>query len=266
MTWGVTAITTGHAGRPALEEVTLAVEPCSVAAVVGGDGAGKTTLLRLLAGLVVPDRGEVSIPDRRRIGYVPASGGVYSDLTVLENLEFLASAHRISDPDGAAAPLLRSAGLTAFTNRLAGRLSGGMRRKLAVIGAMLHRPDLLVLDEPTTGIDPSGRSELWRLIAASAAAGSAVVLSSAYLDEAERANTVLVLHEGRALVSGPPAAVRASMPGAVVETDRPGDASRSWRRGGRWREWLPEGSAQASPPDLEDVVIVASLARAGEQP
>jgi ABC-2 type transport system ATP-binding protein len=134
-----------------------------------------------------------------------------------------------------------------------------MRRKLALITAMLHTPDLLILDEPTTGVDPVSRSELWRLLASVASGGAAVVVTSAYLDESERASTVAVLQNGRCIVTGTPDDVRASMPGAVVDVAEPSDRSRAWRLGRQWREWIPQGSADGVAPELEDVVIVAAL-------
>lgn len=259
MTWRVEGLTVRFGATTALDHVDLAAEPGRVAAVVGGDGAGKTTLLRVLAGLPAPTEGRMSIPDADRIGYVPASGGVFNDLTVAENLEFVADGYGVGDAARRAAPLLSRTGLEPFTQRLAGDLSGGMRRKLAVIGALVHRPDLLVLDEPTTGIDPVSRSDLWRLIAAAATRGAAIVVSSAYLDEAERAESVLVLHDGREVISGDPEEVRSSLPGAVVDVTVPQEPSRAWRRGTGWREWYPSGHPEAARPTLEDVVIVAAL-------
>lgn len=263
MTWGVSDLTVTFGDRIALDAVGLQTRTTAVTAVVGGDGAGKTTLLRVLAGLPIPHRGIVTVPARREIGYVPASGGVFTDLTVAENLEFSGSVYRVGDPRSTAAPLLERTGLAPFPDRLAGDLSGGMRRKLSVIMAMLHQPDLLILDEPTTGIDPVSRSDLWRLIAAAATGGAAVVVASAYLDESERASSVLVLHEGRTVVTGTPAEVRATMPGVVVDVERPTDPARAWRRGRVWRQWLPDAATSDMPPDLEDVVIVAALAEMG---
>ncbi|MBM3695330.1 MAG: ABC transporter ATP-binding protein [Actinobacteria bacterium] len=264
MTWGVAGLAVWFGARCALEGIDLEVPEGQITAVVGGDGAGKSTLLRVMAGLVPPSRGAVRLPDRRQLGYLPTRAGGFGDLTVEENLEFVASAARLHRSTPRVDELLQRTGLASFRRRLARDLSGGMRQKLGVSLALLPSPRLLVLDEPTTGIDPVSRSDLWRLIAAAAAQGTAVLASSAYLDEAERAAWVLVLHEGRTLVAGPPAEVTGTLPGAVVEVDAPADPARAWRRGSRWREWRPEGDPAAVAPGLEDVVIVASLAAGAE--
>ena len=198
--WGVHDLSVQYGRHAALEHVTLHLRPGEVAAVIGGDGAGKTTLLRALAGVVRPASGQVRRPDRRRIGYVAGASGVYEDLSVDENFEFVAAAYGLtgSARDERTAELMARTGLTGTGGRLAGRLSGGMRQKLAFALAMLHEPELLVLDEPTTGVDPVSRADLWRLIAAAAAAGAAVVVSTTYLDEARRAAYVLLLEDGRA--------------------------------------------------------------------
>ena len=197
--WGVRDLTVRYGRHTALECVTLEMHPGEVAAVIGGDGAGKTTLLRALAGVVGPASGRVMRPDRRRIGYVAGASGVYDDLSVDENIEFVAAAYGLtgSARDERVAELLARTGLTGTGGRLAGRLSGGQRQKLAFALALLHEPDLLVLDEPTTGVDPVSRADLWRLIAAVAAAGAAVVVSTTSLDEARRAANVLLLEDGR---------------------------------------------------------------------
>jgi len=274
--WGTEAVSVRYRRVLALADVSLRARPGEVTAVVGGDGAGRTTLLRCLAGAVPPGGGRVFRPGPERIGYAPEGSGVYPDLSVAENLAFRAAAYRMPAATARqrAAELTGRLGLAAARDRLAGQLSGGMRQKLGVIAAMLHRPDLLILDEPTTGVDPVSRSGLWWLIARAAADGAAVVMATSYLDEAERAAGVLVLDAGTELASGTPARIIATMPGALRVTDDrpPGAAGRSWRRGGRWRVW--EDSAAAVPaaekvtPDLQDAVIVASLARetAGGQP
>ena len=198
--WGVRDLTVRYERRTALDAVTLEVGPGDVAAVIGGDGAGKTTLLRALAGVVHPDGGRVLRPDRRRIGYVAGAAGVYDDLSVDENIAFVAAAYGLDrrTRDERVAGLLARTGLAGTGGRLGGRLSGGMRQKLAFALAMLHEPELLVLDEPTTGVDPVSRAELWQLIAGAAASGAAVVVSTTYLDEARRAAKVLLLEDGRA--------------------------------------------------------------------
>ena len=271
--WGATQVKVAYGERLALDGVSLRVLPGLVTAVVGGDGSGRTTLLRCLAGGITPASGEVRRPPAIRIGYLSAGSGTYPDLSVMENLLFRASAYGVPPAQARqrAAGYLERAGLTAAADRLAGQLSGGMRQKLGVIATLLHQPDLLVLDEPTTGVDPVSRADLWWLITRAASGGAAVVLATSYLDEAERAAAVLALDAGRPLAVGTPAQIVAAMPGWVREaTERPAGpaARRAWRRGGRWRVWEPPEPAGAGPaadgrvpPDLQDAVVVAALAR-----
>ena len=163
------------------------------------------------------------------------------------------------------AEYLDRAGLAPAAGRLAGQLSGGMRQKLAVIAAMLHHPELIVLDEPTTGVDPVSRSGLWWLIARAAAEGCAIVLATTYLDEAERCASVLVLDSGVALTAGTAEDIVAAMPGSLRSSpQRPEGAAaeRSWRRAGQWRTWEPDrGDGHVLLPDLQDAVTVAALSR-----
>ncbi len=270
--WGTEDVSVRYGSTMALDHVWFRAEPGQVSAVVGGDGAGRTTLLRCLAGALAPTSGRVRRPAPMATGYLSAGSGTYPDLSVAENLAFRAAAYRIP-PETArqrGAELLARAGLDQVTGRLAGQLSGGMRQKLGVIAAMLHRPDLLVLDEPTTGVDPVSRADLWLLIARAAADGAAVVLATSYLDEAERAHHVLVLDAGSELASGTADQIVAAMRGTLTVADtRPaGEAGkRAWRREGRWRIWDPgadgggEGGRDAVRPDLQDAVTVAALAR-----
>jgi len=267
--WGATALRLRYAGAVALHDVSLAVPPGQVTAVVGGDGAGKSSLLRCLAGAIRPDSGEVRGPGPLHTGYLPASSGLYPDLTVTENLQFRARGYGVAETAAREriAMLTERAGLAAARDRLVGELSGGMRQKLGVIAALLHEPDLVILDEPSTGVDPVSRSGLWSLIASAAASGAAVVLATTYLDDAQRAAWVLVLDAGRQIAAGTPEQIVAAMPGAIVETaTRPAgaDSARSWRRGARWRTWYPPGTplpdAQTAA-DLQDAVTVAALAR-----
>jgi ABC-2 type transport system ATP-binding protein len=269
--WGAWSLRLRYPGGVlALDDVSLAVPAGQVTAVVGGDGAGKTSLLRCLAGAIRPDSGAVRGPGPERTGYLPASSGLYPDLTVTENLKFHASAYglRAAAAQPRIAELTERAGLAAARGRLAGQLSGGMRQKLGVIAALLHEPDLLILDEPSTGVDPVSRSGLWSLIASAAASGAAVVLATTYLDDAQRAAQVLVLDAGRELAAGTPEHIVAEMPGSVVAAPTPPagvGAARAWRRGASWRVWSPaDGSAASGDPvtaDLQDAVTVAALAR-----
>jgi ABC-2 type transport system ATP-binding protein len=277
-TYGADELFAAYGKTVALSAVSLVAPASQVTAVVGGDGAGKTTLLRCLAGTLAPGAGTVRRPAKERIGYLPASTGIYPDLTVSENLDFRATAYKMSRAAGRerAARFLEQAGLAGAAGRLAGQLSGGMRQKLGVIAALLHSPDLLVLDEPTTGVDPVSRSGLWWLIARAAAEGCAVVLATTYLDEAERCSSVLALDAGHVLATGTADEIVAAMPGSLRAVQgRPDglDAARAWRRGGQWRVWEPDGPGEgpalentAIKPDLQDAVTVAALARQPERP
>lgn len=269
--WGAEDVCVSYGPVAALDRVSLAAVPGQVTAVAGGDGAGKSTLLRCLAGTQPPGAGQVRVPGARLTGYLPASSGTYPELTVAENLAFRAAVYGL--PPAAAreraAELTGQAGLAGARDRLAGQLSGGMRQKLGVICALLHAPDLLILDEPTTGVDPVSRSGLWRLIAGAVAGGAAVVVATTYLDEARRAASVLVLDAGRVLASGPPEQIIAGLAGTITApaaAPGPAELPRSWRRAGAWRVWVPPGAAappgQPVAPDLQDAVTVAEIGRA----
>lgn len=264
MTWGINQLTVRYGDTVALDNVTLAVKAGTVHAVVGGDGAGKSTLLRILAGIGLEADGSVALPDPGRTGYVPPEGGVFGDLSASENMEFIADAYRLSNWRDRSEYLLDRAGLGEFGDRLGGKLSGGQRRKLAGSMALLPNPQLLVLDEVTTGVDPVSRMDLWRLIAGAAADGAAVVVATSYLDEAERAGSVFLLHRGTILASGEPSTIIAGLQGTVTDVAEPRDRDRAWRKGRRWRQWDPTGIK--TPGDelrLEDVAIVAELLAEG---
>jgi ABC-2 type transport system ATP-binding protein len=263
--WGVDRVTVRYRDRLALDGVSLSVGAGMVTAVVGADGAGKTTLLRTLVGAVRPSSGTVRRPEKRRVGYVSAGTGVYRDLTVDENMAFAATAYGVRGKTAGARidELLAGIALTDARRRLAGHLSGGMRQKLALALAVIHRPELLVLDEPTTGVDPVSRAELWRLIAGLGAEGTAIALATTYVDEAERAGSVLVLLRGRTLAAGTPESIIASVPGELYEL---GDTAQplAWRRAAVWRTWSPGGAAEDGArlldPDFEDALVMAQLA------
>jgi ABC-2 type transport system ATP-binding protein len=265
MTWGLSSVSVDHGDTVALADVSLELAPAAVTAVVGGDGAGKSTLLHCLAGLVAPSRGRVARPAKQRLGFMPATSGTWGDLTVVENVEFVASGYGMSSQAAAARrdALLERAGLSGATERLAQQLSGGMRQKLGFVLAILHEPELLLLDEPSTGVDPVSRVELWRLIAETAAGGTTVAMATTYFDEAERCSTVVVLDEGRVLACGSADRIVAQVPGSITATTDPSERARAWRRGRRYHEWHPDGrpGADAAEIDLEDAVIAFMLER-----
>ena len=265
MSFGLEGVTVEFRGQTAIEAVDLDVERGTITAVIGADGAGKTTTARTLVGLVSPSVGTVRRPDGDSIGYQPEAAGTWRDLTVAENLSFAASAYGISVDSDRCRELLEVTGLGPAEDRLAGQLSGGMRQKLAVAMAMLPRPQLTVLDEPTTGLDPISRAEVWRLLARAAGEGTAVLATTTYLNEAERASHVVVLDAGKVLASGTAESIRGSFPGSLGVSDRRPDHLPSWRRGNQWRIWVADGQvpdpARAITPDLEDVVTAAALSR-----
>lgn len=248
----------------ALENVSLETPPGRITAVVGGDGAGKTTLLETLVGLVLPTSGSVERVDRHDLGYMPSGAGSWADLTVDENVTFIGGSYGLSGSAlrQRADEVLDRAGLLSARDRLAGQLSGGMRQKLGFCLSILHEPRLLVLDEPSTGVDPVSRVELWRLISEAAAGGTAVVLATTYMDEAERAGWVVLLEGGRQLLAGTADELLASCPGDVTVTDTPPDPALAWRSGVKFRQWWPHGAPPGTTPadlTLDDVSIVAAL-------
>lgn len=256
MTWSVHDLDVSFGDVHALRRVEMTIEPGTVHSVLGGDGAGRSTLLKVLAGLDLGLTGTLRLPPQRHIGFVPGHGGLFSDLTVGENMEFVAHAYRLSEWKPRASELLERSDIEQFHTPLGGRLSGGQRRKLAASMALLPRPKLLILDEVTTGVDPLSRMELWRLVGGAASEGTGVVAATTYLDEAERAESVVLLHEGRVLATGSPANIVTRIPSSVTATDQPGD--NSWRHGRRWRRWDPEGTG-GDRLSLEDAAIVHEL-------
>ncbi|HWJ84961.1 MAG TPA: ABC transporter ATP-binding protein [Cellulomonas sp.] len=265
MSFGVRSATVRFGETVALDDVSVEVPPGTVVGIVGGDGAGKTTLLRALVREQALDSGEVEAPGKQRLGYLPSSSGSWAALSVTQNIDFAAGVYGLAGAPLAArrAELLEGAGLTAAADRLASQLSGGMRRKLGFCLASVHRPDLLVLDEPSTGVDPVSRIDLWRMISQAAADGAAVVMSTTYLDEAERAGHLVVMDAGRVLVQGSYDEVRAGFTGTVTRVAEAVRGEWSWRRGAERHEYWPPGEpptdGRVVEPDLEDIVIALSL-------
>lgn len=198
-------------------------------ALVGPDGAGKTTSMRLLCGIMKPDSGQAAVLGhdtvrsaralKEHIGYMPQRFGLYDDLTVAENITFYADLYQV--PGGEFQKrfpeLLSFANLEPFQNRLAGHLSGGMRQKLGLMCALIHKPRLLFLDEPTYGVDPVSRREFWDILYGLLGEGLTIFLSTAYMDEAERAHRVGLLHQGHLLLTDTPQAIKERFQGDLLE-------------------------------------------------
>jgi ABC-2 type transport system ATP-binding protein len=290
------------AGEKALKGLTLSVPTGSLFGLIGADGAGKSTLLRILATLLDPDGGKVEVLGRdpgrefaalrHRIGYMPQRFSLYADLSVQENMEFFATLFGLTTAErlDRIERLLGFAQLADFKSRRAGALSGGMKQKLALSCILLHEPELLLLDEPTVGVDPVARRDFWRLLHDLRAQGRTLIVSTPYMDEAELCSSLALLHQGRLLALGTPveltrqfplplvsisadkplrwplsrpcpSGVRAiySMGGnlhALLDTSSPGNADASNQGATILARVLPPGCRfEAAMPGLEDVFL-----------
>jgi ABC-2 type transport system ATP-binding protein len=204
----------------AVDRLDMQVHIGEVFGLVGPDGAGKTTTLRLLAGLLAPTEGRALIAGhdtarhsdfvKDQIGYMAQRFGLYGDLTVQENMDFFADLFGVSrlERKSLRPSLLRMARLEAFCGKRAGQLSGGMKQKLALVCTLLHRPRILLLDEPTTGVDPLSRRDFWEILRQLSSQGVTVVITTSYLDEAERCDRVGLMHRGRLTTCDSPALIR----------------------------------------------------------
>ena len=211
----------------AVDGVSFTVRRREMFGLIGPDGAGKTTTLRVLLGLLKPDGGRIltcgldPIRKRRelssRVGYLSQRFSLYGDLSVDENIAFFAAIHDVDGYEDRRDSLLEMVRMNPFRDRLASRLSGGMKQKLALVCTLVHTPDLLVLDEPTTGVDPVSRRDFWKLLARLQREGLTILLTTPYLDEAERCTRVGFLDRGQLLTVDTPDALRAGEPGVLVE-------------------------------------------------
>jgi len=220
-------VTRRYGAVTALNGLTFDVRPGEMFGLIGPDGAGKTTTIRLACGLLKPDAGTVAIlghnpiADHRavtgEVGYLSQRFSLYGDLTIDENIAFFAEIHGVKGYAAARDRLLDMTQLTPFRARRADRLSGGMKQKLALACTLVHEPRVLLLDEPTTGVDPVSRREFWKLLSEFLSRGLTIVMATPYLDEAERCGRVALLHEGKLLALDEPSRLQAALAGKLLE-------------------------------------------------
>ena len=280
----------------AVRDLTLSIAPGEMFGLIGPDGAGKTTTIRTICGLLPATSGTVRVfgldPVRQHrqltavVGYLSQRFSLYTDLSVDENIAFFAEIHGVERFEPIRDRLLELTQMTPFRKRLAGQLSGGMKQKLALACTLVHSPRLIVLDEPTTGVDPVARREFWKLLGEFLSQGITIVMSTPYLDEAERCSRVALLNEGRLLALDAPRALRATLPGQLFEVMagdhrravraleqvsgvdgvqlfgerihvrvRQGDAGAESRIAARLKESSIEASTRLVAPSLEDVFV-----------
>jgi ABC-2 type transport system ATP-binding protein len=211
----------------AVDGISFDIKENEIFGLVGPDGAGKTTVIRILCGLLTPDSGEVNILGldlvkqrnkiKNQIGYLSQKFSLYSDLTIDENIEFFAEIHGVKKFQQRRNELLEFTRLTNFRNFLAGKLSGGMRQKLALACTLIHKPKIIFLDEPTTGVDPVSRRDFWKILSALLREGITILISTPYLDEAERFSRIAMMDKGKILKFDTPGSIRNSLNKQIVE-------------------------------------------------
>jgi len=213
----------------AVNRLNLEVKAGEIFGLVGPDAAGKTTTLRMLCGILPPDGGEARVAGydihreaellKEKVGYLPQRFGLYGDLTVIENIHFYADIYQVPKKirKGRIERLLRFANLDPFVKRKAQDLSGGMKQKLGLISALIHTPEILFLDEPTTGVDPLSRRDFWMILYDLLREGVTILFSTSYLDEAERCGRIGLIYQGELMIADTPASVKARMRGTILE-------------------------------------------------
>jgi ABC-2 type transport system ATP-binding protein len=211
----------------AVDHLSFNIERGEIFSLVGPDGAGKTTTIRMMCGILAPTEGSISLLGydiqkqksevKKHIGYLSQRFSLYQDLTIDENIDFFAEIHKVRKYKDRKEELLTFTRLTQFRDRLAGRLSGGMKQKLALACTLIHTPDIIFLDEPTTGVDPVSRRDFWKILSSLLKSGITIVVSTPYLDEAERSTRVAMMNQGRLLTCDTPEAIKSSFHSEVIE-------------------------------------------------
>ena len=283
------SVTKRYRSVQALAGVSFDVSRGEMFGLIGPDGAGKTTTIRLLCGLLHADEGEIRILGRdpvaehraitASVGYLSQRFSLYGDLSIDENIAFFAEIHGLRDFKDRRNRLLELTQLTPFRTRLADRLSGGMKQKLALACTLIHEPAILILDEPTTGVDPVSRREFWKLLSQFLEAGITILMTTPYLDEAERCHRIAMLHEGRVLALDQPGRLRQSLPGhwfeVVVSSPRDAEGRLSARHapglrtfvfGDRLHAWLDDAEPAAAREHLNQVLDAARLSPTSIRP
>jgi ABC-2 type transport system ATP-binding protein len=288
----VHGLTKRYGERTVVDGLTMQVARGEIFGFLGPNGSGKTTSIRMMCGLLTPDGGEgqtlgldvvrQSGEIKKRVGYMTQRFGLYEDLSIQENLDFVARVYGVTPRAGRVREALERLGLAARAGQLAGRLSGGWKQRLALAACMLHDPELLLLDEPTAGVDPGARRDFWNHIHTLAAEGITVLVSTHYMDEAERCHRLAYIAYGKLLAQGTPAQMLAGS-GLASRLVRPADASAltaalereaavtsATRLGDALRVAGPDGAtldallarhgapSEPTPPTLEDVFILLS--------
>jgi drug efflux transport system ATP-binding protein len=272
----------------ALREVSFHVDGGEMFGLIGPDGAGKTTAIRAICGLLHIDSGSIRVlgadPVKQhrqvtdRIGYLSQRFSLYGDLSIDENIAFFAEIHGVRDYRARRDRLLEMTQLSPFRDRLADQLSGGMKQKLALACTLVHEPKVIVLDEPTTGVDPVSRREFWKLLSQFLAQGITIIMSTPYLDEAERCSRIALLHEGKVLALDQPGRLRTQLAGTLFEVvvaspresldrlaARPEIAS-AQVFGDRLHVWIERDDREAAMRALNDAAKAADVTPAGVRP